>query len=218
MVIGNGLIAKSFSKFEDDDRFLIFASGVSNSQEKNNFNFEREFDLIKSFTDTNKKFVYFSTSNFGKSDYFQHKRKMEIFISDNFKKSLIFRIPNIVGIGGNQNNLFNLLRNKISKNEIVDVFDTYRSLIDIDDLKNIIDSLIEDEIGFINLCYIERIKVIEIVNIMKILLNNDELIINIKKDQVIDMIENSTSIDRYIKENIPTKNYTYKLIKKYINK
>ena len=35
MIIGNGLIAKSFLKKYDKDDIVIFASGVSNSKEDN---------------------------------------------------------------------------------------------------------------------------------------------------------------------------------------
>ncbi len=62
MVIGNGLIGNIF-KLVDSDNYLIFASGVSNSMENNDGEFNREFDLLKSHINTNKKFIYFSTVN-----------------------------------------------------------------------------------------------------------------------------------------------------------
>ena len=40
MIIGNGLIAKSFLKKYDKDNIVIFASGVSNSQEDSLKNFK----------------------------------------------------------------------------------------------------------------------------------------------------------------------------------
>ena len=46
MILGNGLIANSFKKsFKHDD--IIVASGVSNSLEKSQKNFNRELSLIR---------------------------------------------------------------------------------------------------------------------------------------------------------------------------
>ena len=62
MVIGNGLLANTFRKYEDSDSIIIFASGVSNSKEINKSEFKREFDLLKTmlvFKET-KKIIYFS--------------------------------------------------------------------------------------------------------------------------------------------------------------
>ena len=48
MIVGNGLIASSFIKHDNDD-VIIFASGVSNSLETNQDKFDREIDLLKSY-------------------------------------------------------------------------------------------------------------------------------------------------------------------------
>ena len=63
MVIGNGLLAKSFSNFLDDDSILIFASGVSNSSETRISEFEREYDLLneKLSKFNSARLIYFST-------------------------------------------------------------------------------------------------------------------------------------------------------------
>jgi len=48
MVIGNGSIAKVFKQeFENDDSVIIFASGVSNSNEKNLSEYQRETILLQ---------------------------------------------------------------------------------------------------------------------------------------------------------------------------
>ncbi len=41
MVIGNGLVARSFDSYAQDDRFLIFASGVSNSKSSTDEDFKK---------------------------------------------------------------------------------------------------------------------------------------------------------------------------------
>ena len=48
MVIGNGSIAKVFKQeFGNDDSVIIFASGVSNSNEKNLSEYQRETILLQ---------------------------------------------------------------------------------------------------------------------------------------------------------------------------
>ena len=62
-IVGNGLIAKAFKDFNFSKNCVIFASGVSDSADENNLNFEREFNLlektIKNFR--NIRLIYFST-------------------------------------------------------------------------------------------------------------------------------------------------------------
>jgi len=48
MVIGNGMIAKAFSQYKNNPKVLLFASGVSRSNEKEEASFLREKELIKS--------------------------------------------------------------------------------------------------------------------------------------------------------------------------
>jgi hypothetical protein len=215
MVLGNGLIANSFFDYKDDSRYLIFASGVSDSINSGICDFEREFDLIKKYTGTKMKFIYFSTSNTGLTPYFNHKERMEIFIQNNFENYLIFKIPNIVGVGGNKNNLFNFFKKKIIDKDQIIVKDTYRSLIDADDLKIICDYFLYLNNEVIYISYIERIKVIDIVNII-----GDELKIepNIKIEYKSSdsNFENSNIINEFIKNKMNTEYYTLNLIKKYI--
>jgi hypothetical protein len=49
MLIGKGMIANIFSSYKNDDNILIFASGVSNSNEKNKQEFLREKNLINTY-------------------------------------------------------------------------------------------------------------------------------------------------------------------------
>ena len=62
-IIGNGLIAKAFQDFNFTKNCVIFASGVSDSADENNFNFAREFNLLENTVKNfkNKRLVYFST-------------------------------------------------------------------------------------------------------------------------------------------------------------
>ena len=85
MIIGSGLISKSFDDYIYNEDYLIFASGVSNSKEDRDHEYEREFHLIKKYINTTSKFIYFSTINTGDSKYFYHKVNMEKYIIKNSK-------------------------------------------------------------------------------------------------------------------------------------
>jgi hypothetical protein len=216
MVIGNGLIANSFHNYKEDNRYLIFASGVSNSSNSDKYDFEKEIDLIKKYNNTKMTFVYFSTSNFGITPYFDHKKRIELFIQNNFESYLIFKIPNIVGFGGSENNIFNFFKKKILNKDEILVKDVYRSLIDIDDLILICENCMYLKNEIVYLSFIEKIKVIDIVNMIS---NELKIKPNIKIDMSSEDFntENSDIVNDFIKNKIDTKYYTSKLIKKYIN-
>ena len=114
MIIGNGLIAEAFKKVSVDFKdCIIFASGVSNSKSENSAEFKREFDLIKKYKNEDKKFIYFSTIHTldpseRDSKYSKHKIEIEIFIKENFKSYIIYRLPVVVGRGGNKKSLFKI--------------------------------------------------------------------------------------------------------------
>lgn len=99
---------------------------------------------------------------------------------------------------GNKNNLYNLLKKRLLNNEQIIVKDVYRSLIDIDDLKLICDNCIHLKNEIVSVCYIEKIKVIEIVNIIANLLNIEP---NIKMMSITENlhIENSFIVNEFLK-------------------
>lgn len=147
MIIGNGLIANSLRNIEPKD-YLFFASGVSNSLETQNSEFEREFSLLRNTLKrhSQSKFIYFSTLSIhdqSKQDspYILHKLKMEDYIKDNSRNYIIFRIGNIVGSGGNPNTLFNFLKNQIkNSNQFTVHTKARRLLLDIEDISKFLES------------------------------------------------------------------------------
>ena len=219
MIIGNGLMANIF-KLIDSNSLLIFASGVSNSMEDNDKEYKREFDLIKLNSNTNKKFIYFSTIDINNDrKYFLHKKQIEEFISNNFQNYLIFRLPNIIGNGGNKNNIFNYFIKNITENNLIKVQDVYKSLIDIDDILNICQYCMESNNCIINIASIEQIKVIDIINILSEELNIKPTIEEIKTNNIYTTIKNSSVVeDSFIYLNIIKENYTKNIIKKYTKK
>ncbi len=221
MVIGSGLISKSFDVYSNDDNVVVFASGVSNSREMDDNSYYREYKLIESYKLTKSKFVYFSSININdiNSKYFSHKINIENYISDNFEKYLIFRLPQVVGFGGNSNNLFNFLKNKIEKGESLVVEDVHRSLIDIDDISSICKYCIMNNSNeIINISYIENLKVIDIISLISDKLSTKvDIEFSNKIDNIIDL-KNSEVVDYIIDSlyNINREEYTKRLIDKYI--
>jgi len=139
MIIGNGLIAEAFKKVSVDFKdCIIFASGVSNSKSENSAEFKREFDLIKKYKNEDKKFIYFSTIHTldpseRDSKYSKHKIEIGIFIKENFKSYIIYRLPVVVGRGGNKKSLFNFLFHNIIEQKDMTIFiKAYRYILDID--------------------------------------------------------------------------------------
>ena len=155
MVIGNGLIAKVFTCYCDNNDVIIFASGVSNSLETDQTSFNREFELLKKTIDAypSSKLVYFSTISIedpavNESPYVLHKLRLENFIKYNLSYYLICRVSNVVGFSNNKHTIMNFLVNAIKKDIKIDIWSqAERNLIDKDDLKYIVGKLLEDGFG-----------------------------------------------------------------------
>jgi dTDP-4-dehydrorhamnose reductase len=222
MVIGNGLIGCIFSSFTKNDEIIIFASGVSNSKESNKNEFDREEKLLKTTISENpeKKIIYFSTVFIEnvKNMYYEHKKNIEEYIKNNCENYLIIRLPQVVGYLGNNNNLFNFLKQKIKNCEVLNIDSlAIRSLIDIDDVYKITKTLITEESNqIINIKGIEDIYVSEIVDEMYNILGGEKKVIYYKGDNKTIILNNSELIDKIINNLYINKTgYTKNLIKKY---
>src|SRR5690554_2026187 len=141
MIVGNGLIANAFREYDRDD-VIFFASGVSNSLETDQAQFDREENLIRKTIEENpgKIFVYFSTcsiydSSKNASFYVNHKLNMEHLVASDCEKYLIARVSNAVGKGGNPNLLMNYIyRSILNQTKITIHQNAKRNLIDIEDI------------------------------------------------------------------------------------
>ncbi|KIC64989.1 Rossmann-fold NAD(P)-binding domain-containing protein [Chryseobacterium taiwanense] len=148
MIIGNGLIAKSLQNIDSNDA-LFFASGVSNSLETKDSEFQREFTLLQNALASypHLRFFYFSTLSIldqskQESQYVRHKKAMEEYIVNHSDNYLILRIGNLIGKGGNPNTLFNFFKNKILQNDCFEIHTEARRLIlGIEDLSSFIGGL-----------------------------------------------------------------------------
>ena len=197
MIIGNGQIAKSFLSYKNDNRVLIFASGVSNSLESDLINFNRERSLLNSAINNNKDkiFVYFSSCSIydlslKDSSYVEHKIAMESLIAKNTNKYYIFRLPQVIGsIRTINTNLVSFLFTSIFNNTTIDIYQkSTRNLIGLKDVFSFADFLIRNN-KYIN----------EITNIAT---PHNVLVINI-----VQMIEEITGLS--LSYNILDEGYSY---------
>ena len=127
-IVGNGDISQILRLVDKD--MLFFASGVSNSQETRESEYQREKDLLLQ-QDKSQRLVYFSSLGVldGLTRYYHHKREMEELVIDNFPKYCIVRIGNITW-GTNSHTLINTLRNKVANQEPVEIRDVFRYVVD----------------------------------------------------------------------------------------
>jgi len=223
MIIGNGSIAKVFKQeFENDDSVIIFASGVSNSNEKNISEYQRETKLLQDTLTTfpEKKIVYFSSisSKYVNSDYFNHKELMENLISENSNNFIIIRLPQIISNSGNQNNLINFLVNSIRNNHSLEIQkDVFRALIDVDDLKKVTLEVIKNfNNKILNFSKVESLTVINLCEMIFEILNFRVNIIEIPPKLDTPNLDNSPEIDDILEYLIDKENYTNKILKKYL--
>ena len=225
MIIGNGLIGSAFKKCEEiNSNVLIFASGVSSSSSNKPEDFKRENDLVLDTIAKYKKskFVYFSSilAGISDNDYYNHKVRMEELIKSKSKDYLIFKVPQIIGFNGNNTNLIKYITNNIKKNNRIKLFKGIdRALLDVDDMVNIVNYCINKvDSGTIYLSHIEKLNINDIV----LHVSN-----NLGIKPIVDFVENkmvsnwttpnSDIIEMAINDlGITRKNYTNKIIKKYI--
>jgi nucleoside-diphosphate-sugar epimerase len=172
MIIGKGLIGGKFDIYKDDDAILIFASGVSNSNEISSVEFKREesllIDSLNKFK--NKKLIYFSTCSMNDTyseikPYTNHKLNMEDIIKKYSKNYIICRLPQVIG-KNNKYQLMGYLHSTIKKNEKFNLYNIERNIIDVDDVKLVVMYIIKHSIftnKIINIANPINTKVIDLV-------------------------------------------------------
>ena len=226
MIVGSGMIAKTFSDYGESENVLVYAKGVSNSQEKDENNFKRETEILKSILVSNptKTIIYFSTCSVydiesKNSKYVLHKLKMERLIQDSEVDYYIFRLPQVVG-NTTSPTLINFLSTKILNGERFDVWkNSKRNLIDVDDVYKICSYLIKNDLlknSIVNVATEQQVGIMEIIKKIELVL---------KKSAVYNVFEKGssysidiTAIDPYLKEcNVDfTADYIENLLIKYL--
>lgn len=155
MVIGNGLVAKSFGAYAKDDRFLIFASGVSNSKSSTEADFQREASLLRQSMEAHPgmMLVYFSTTSVDDQDlqqtaYVQHKLNMEELVRSNAHHYAIFRLSNLAGRSDNPNTILNYFYQHIAQGIPFQLWQrSERNIIDVEDVFRIADHMLQHQMA-----------------------------------------------------------------------
>ena len=179
-IIGTGQLAQIFQGLSLEN-FIVFASGVSNSNCTDLEQFERERKLLMNTLQNNqaKSLVYFSSCALSASDYnlnayYQHKANMEAVVQKYSDSFYIFRIPQLFGDLKEHPTLINFIYNSIINSKKFQIYsEAYRYVIDIEDLKILVQKYIEygNKNTIVDLANPYKYKVLDIVNILEKLLD-----------------------------------------------
>lgn len=225
MVIGNGLIAQRFASYNTQDRFLVFASGVSNSKTTNPAAYEREISLLAECINKypNKHFVYFSTCSVydpeeKNSTYVQHKLRIEKLITGNIKQHQVFRVSNLAGHSGNPNTVLNFFFYHVKNGINFDLWiNACRNIIDVDDAFLIIDHILQNDLSAanpVNIANPSSYTVKEIISAIESFLGVQSNYIEINKGSCFD-IDTSLIAPLLHKTGLHDGKYLHGLLKKY---
>ena len=170
MIIGNGLLASKFREYKNSN-VIIFASGVSNSLETRDSEFEREKKLLLETLNKNSDdIVYFGSCSqydpsLESSAYVKHKIEMESLIKNKRDNYYILRLAQVVGKANNQT-FINYLYTEIINNRKINVWkNASRNLISTNLILDIASYIISNEMyGDYNIAYFNNENVLEIVN------------------------------------------------------
>ena len=152
MVVGSGMMAQAFSSYAENPRTVIFASGVSNSLERDPHAFSRERNLLAAVRNANPEalLVYFSTCSIEDADrrntpYVKHKLAMESLLANAPGKWLVFRFPLVIGRGHRGATFAQFLYRKISEGKSFEIWtNATRYPLDIDDVLRVAQEFIEN--------------------------------------------------------------------------
>ncbi len=157
MVIGNGLVATRFKEYDRENKFLIFASGVSNSKITSPEVYNREIALLNKSIQQNpdKIICYLSTCSIYDPDekgstYVQHKLHIEEIIQLEVKHYHIFRVSNLAGKSGNPNTVLNFIFYHVQHGINFDLWsNACRNILDIDNAYGVMDHILKNDL-FLN--------------------------------------------------------------------
>lgn len=141
MIVGNGMLAQALKSSDYDwEDFILLASGVSNSSETRETEYQREKNQITSYLGTHKTVVYFSTVSIydeqkSESEYVTFKVAIERFILESFERSLVIRLPIVVGPNNNPNQLIGHIKSCIHSGDELTIYkNATRYFFDVGDL------------------------------------------------------------------------------------
>jgi hypothetical protein len=178
VVIGNGQLASLFFKdYAESPDWLVFASGVSNSQEEDSRAFLRERQLLLRHLDDGLPMAYFSTcaanvpEASASSRYVRHKVEMERLVQERAVRSVIFRLPQVVGRAGNPHTLCNFLYDAIRAGKSFNLWkNADRNLVDASLVRDVVHHTLNmpkpDQLN-VEICAPENISLTELVSLFE---------------------------------------------------
>lgn len=184
MIVGNGMIANAMNNIEDDS-YIFFCSGVAKSNEIDVFEFDKEKELLKSFYQTDKCLIYFSSyfvnfNSYLEIAYYKHKYEIESIIQLNFKNFKIFRLPQVVGFSHNKSTLANFIYYSILQDTTIKVLTgAVRNLIDIDDVVKVVGYVNKNNLfnnSILNIVGTKNYNIIDVISCMEDILHKKALI------------------------------------------
>jgi len=161
-IIGSGDIASALEGCGKEN-MTFFASGVSNSQETRESEYQREKDLLLA-QDKSEHLVYFGSLCifYSETRYAQHKREMEDLVRENFERYTIIRLGNITW-GTNTRTIINYFRGRMKEGKPLEIQDAYRYVVGKEEFQHwigMIPSTFSCEMNVPG----RRMRVVEIVN------------------------------------------------------
>lgn len=186
-VVGNGLLGSTFKRSKSED-CIFFCSGVSNSLEVKESEFEREKSLLLQKLDNSKLFVYFSSvlaSNKG-NPYYQHKWNMEAMVANNSDNYLIMRLPQVAGAVDNETLLPSFIKKIICNQEVTVYSNAQRCIIDVEHIVDLFDLVYEDGLRnkVLNCCPEYSFAPLELIDILAKLLKKKAIVSEIRKSSL----------------------------------
>ena len=174
MVIGSGLIGSAFEKSQHEFKDVcVYASGVSNSNSSDCYEFKREQDQLVYFLSKYRnlrRFYFFSTcslydSECNTSPYVKHKLNMENLVISN-TNGVVIRLPQVVGRSTNPYTITNFIYLSIKNQKPFTLWEkAKRNLIDVDDVVKIVAALdvVDIKHHIINVANVTNYKILDIV-------------------------------------------------------
>lgn len=146
IIIGKGLLANTFTSSVLDSKFVLFASGVSNSAETRASEFMREQKLLERviYENSHSTIIYFSTCSVYQKNrvaYIQHKLNMEKILVSKAKYYHIYRLPQVVGVVNNTTLVSFFVRAILDKSKVYIQSDAKRNLISVDDVYKVVEKV-----------------------------------------------------------------------------
>ena len=177
-VIGRGVIANRFVTYAQQTRYLIFAGSVHDSTLADNGLFDaEEAQLGKAIENQqNETIVYFSSCSILDPDqvdspYAQHKLRMEKKLQTSSVRYVIFRLPQLLGLGDEKTSLVNFLVDSIGNGRSFQLWqNAQRNFIDIDDVYRIAHDMLSNACPtdrIINICNTNNTPVAELVKTLE---------------------------------------------------